>query len=80
MPWHAEVGLAVLKTIFNFALGPPPPGDSGGGSGLSFPFWKPGIFGRLRPGSGGNLFFISISAQSAARWVGLEAPLRAGEE
>jgi hypothetical protein len=28
---------AVLKMIFNFVLGPPPPGGPGGGSGLSVP-------------------------------------------
>ena len=45
--------LAVLDTIFNFVLSPPPPGGPGGGSGLSLSLGFFGGWGRVRPGSGG---------------------------
>ncbi len=45
---------ALLDMIFDFALGPPPPGDPGGGSGLSFVLRDRALLGRCRPGSGGK--------------------------
>jgi hypothetical protein len=59
--------LAVLETIFDFVLGPPPPGGPGGGSGLTFSRGNQWFLVDSGPDPGGNVFLIFILALSAAR-------------
>ena len=48
----------MLKTIFNFVLGPPPPpGGPGGGSGLPFSSGDRGFWADSGPHPGENLIF-----------------------
>ncbi len=66
---------AVLQTIFNLFLGPPPPESPGGGPDYQFPI-EMVVLGRFRPGCGGNIFSLFVLALSAARSsVSLALPL-----
>ncbi len=56
------LGLAVLKMIFNFVLGPPLAGGPEGGSGLSFPSENLRFWADPGPDPGGNPFFIFVLA------------------
>ncbi len=51
-----EVVGAVFETIFNFVLGPPPPGGPGGGSGLPFSWGNRRLWAGSDPDPGDTIF------------------------
>ncbi len=52
-----EDDVAVLKTIFEFVLGPPPPGGARGRVRTVSFRRESWVWGRFRPGSGGQIYF-----------------------
>ncbi len=63
--------LAVLKTVLNFVLGPPPPGGPGEDPDRHFSEAIGCFWADSGPDPEGNLFLIFILALSvAALWLG----------
>ncbi len=57
---------AVFEDAFCFVLVSPPPGGSGGGSGLTLSFGNRGFWADSGPDPGGDLFVMFILVLSAA--------------
>ncbi len=66
--------LAVLKPVFHVALGPHPPGDLGGPSGLSFSFEDVGFRASFGPDPGGNILSMIFYFSFRPHWGYLAPP------